>query len=93
MKPDCGKPRPTLLPGRALAEVAALLTAEAERHQDAPGRPGYLDHLAADYVDAAGRHWLALVAGDESEDHLVRLAASALIALELRARERTPCSP
>ncbi len=75
------KPRPTLIPARALLAVAARMTAGAARH-DQDGSPGWRASTEAAYLDKVGRHYLARLAGGGVEE-LAALAADALIALEL----------
>jgi hypothetical protein len=84
-KADAGKPRLSLLPPRALMAVGRVLTHGAKKY--GPDNWRHVDDKAR-YVDAAMRHLLAAMAGEESdpdtgESHLAHLVCSALFLLEL----------
>jgi hypothetical protein len=89
-KADAGKPRMSLLPPRALMAVGRVLTFGADRY--GPDNWRHVDDRRR-YVDAAMRHLLAMMAGEENdpdsgENHLAHLVCSALFLLELDEEEK-----
>jgi hypothetical protein len=89
LKPDANKPRFSLLPWRAITEVAKLMTESAATH-------GATDYLTrpngrARYTESLGRHLAAIFRGEDYDEsthlHLAHAAADALIALELALME------
>lgn len=83
------KPRISLIPPRALLEVAKAFT-DGERKY---GMHDYqrAEVSAQEYLDAAGRHWNALLQGedlaqDSKLNHAAHAAACFLIYLELHIR-------
>lgn len=82
--PAIVKPRPTLVPARAILAVAQLIT-----EQQAARGDGWRDVSAADHLDAAQRHLLRHQAGellDESgHPHRVHAVARLLFAVEVAA--------
>ncbi len=91
------KPRPSLLPWRVLWRIAALLTQQADAHNDAPDRPGYLNSTSGTYVDKALRHLMQHLNGEvmdsSGESNLVCAATDLLIAVELDARNTAAARP
>jgi hypothetical protein len=80
-KTDAGKPRPSLIPPAALMEVAAVFAYGAKKY--APGNWARCDKRRR-YSDAAMRHILAWLAGNDADDesglpHLAHAAASILM--------------
>lgn len=81
------KARPSLLPGLALIEAAALMTAEQKAKGD-----GWKAIPAADHVDAALRHALRWTAGvteddDSGRSHLVHAVVRLLMAVDRELNE------
>jgi hypothetical protein len=89
----CPKPRPELLPARAVLDVASVLAAGEPEHGDRWKR-----HTPLHHAGAAGRHLLRWIAGESYDrdlheqghgkhSHLACAGARILMALEL---EREP---
>lgn len=91
-KDDAGKPSLSLLPPRALLAVGRVLTAGAKRY----GRDNWRKVAPTEryrYVDAALRHALAYLAGEErdpdsGESHLAHAICSLAFVLELELRDK-----
>jgi hypothetical protein len=85
------KPRPTLLPARALRRVAGLMAAQESGHGGARWKGRAADH----HLDAAWRHLLAHQAGethdpDSGRPHLEHFATRALMALDVTPESESP---
>lgn len=81
---DTGKPRVGLLPGRALEEVAAILTFGAEKYGDHNWREGM---TWSRIYDAILRHVVAFIRGEDKDpesgrSHIAHAACGTLFLLE-----------
>lgn len=90
-KADAGKPRPSLLPAKALHDVVAVLEHGAQKYGVDNWRN--VDDKRR-YLDAALRHLMAVMEGGLDEEdgdsglpHLAHAACSLLFLLELRKRK------
>lgn len=84
------KPEPTRLPAGGLLEVAELMTAEAEAHDDDRWRHHSVEH----HLNAAWRHLLALQGGEEIDPdsgfpHRTHATARLLFAVDIARSTRT----
>lgn len=88
-KNDTNKPKMSLLPSYALAEVAQVMTMGAEKY----GRYNYLDGMEYSRIlDANLRHLNAFIGGEDNDaesglSHLAHAAANSLMLLEYIIRD------
>ena len=85
-KEDAGKPRPDLLPPKALLGVAAVLAHGAQKY--GPDNWRKVDNAKARYTAALGRHLLLWMCGEQKDPdsglpHLDHLACCVLFLSEL----------